>query len=174
MDRTWREASWSQFGAAIDMLESAVFHCPDGLWGDRSRRPEYWYLVFHTLFWLDLYLSESAEGFAPPEPFTLDEMDPRGLLPERVYEKRELLEYLEHGRRKCRATIAAMTVERARAPRRFHSVKGTAAEILLYNFRHVQHHAAQLHLILRQAIDSTPGWSAKARVPLDRTEETRR
>jgi hypothetical protein len=29
---------------------------------------------------------------------------------------------------------------------------------LLYNMRHVQHHAAQLNLILRQTIDSAPGW----------------
>jgi len=29
--------------------------------------------------------------------------------------------------------------------------------------RHVQHHAAQLNLILRQQIDSAPGWVAKAK-----------
>ncbi len=109
---------WRQFGAAIDMLENALLACPDELWGDRSQRPEFWYLVYHTLFWLDLYLSGSVEGFAPPVPFTLDELDPAGLLPERVYRKDELLRYLEHGRRKCRAALEALTDERAREPRR--------------------------------------------------------
>jgi hypothetical protein len=140
------------------MLENALVACPDMLWGDRSRRPEFWYLVYHTLFWLDLYLSESRENFAPPAPFGLEEVDPAGVLPDRVYTKDELRKYLEHGRRKCRETLAALTDEDARRRRVFHSVQGSTAEILLYNLRHVQHHAAQLNLILRQVTDSAPGW----------------
>jgi uncharacterized damage-inducible protein DinB len=37
------------------------------------------------------------------------------------------------------------------------------AELLLYNMRHVQHHAAQLNLILRQKTESAPGWVARAK-----------
>src|SRR5688572_12821756 len=98
MDAIWKTILWQQFGAAIDMLENAVVACPDELWGDRSRTPEYWYLVYHTLFWLDYYLSESETGFRPPAPFTLGELDPTGVLPERVYTRDELRSYLEHGR----------------------------------------------------------------------------
>ncbi|MBI5708774.1 MAG: DinB family protein [Candidatus Eisenbacteria bacterium] len=163
MTTTWQAALWRQFGAAIDMLESAILACPDGLWSDRSRRPEFWHLVFHTLFFLDLYLSDSAEGFAPPPPFTLDELDPAGLLPERPYTKEELCTYLKHGRGKCRATIEALTGGKAGERRRFGSIEGSVAELLLYNMRHVQHHAAQLNLILRQATDSAPRWVARAR-----------
>ena len=64
---------WRQFGAAIEMLGNAIRACPDEIWSDRSRRPEFWYVAFHTLFFLDLYLSDSVDGFAPPAPFTLDE-----------------------------------------------------------------------------------------------------
>jgi uncharacterized damage-inducible protein DinB len=35
-------------------------------------------------------------------------------------------------------------------------------EILIYNMRHVQHHAAQLNLLLRQRVDNTPGWVPRA------------
>ena len=164
MDTTWRTIVWQQFGAAIDMLENALRACPEGLWSDRSRRPEFWYGVYHTLFWLDLYLSDSVERFAPPAPFTLDELDPAGLFPERPYTKDELLAYLEHGRQKCRATIAALTDEKA--GQLFHGfgwVDVSMAELLLYNMRHVQHHAAQLNLILRQTIDSAPRWVAKTK-----------
>jgi uncharacterized damage-inducible protein DinB len=35
------------------------------------------------------------------------------------------------------------------------------AELLLYNMRHVQHHAAQLNLLLRQTTDSAPDWVSK-------------
>src|SRR5919201_4790629 len=130
VETTWRAALWQQFGAAIDMLENAMLACPDELWSDRSQRPEFWYLVYHTLFWLDAYLSDSPEGFAPPAPFTLGEMDPAGQLPERPYTKDELQRYLQHGRKKCRALIDALTDERARERRRFVSIDGSVAALL--------------------------------------------
>jgi uncharacterized damage-inducible protein DinB len=167
MNNTMKEIIWQQFGAAIDMLENAVLACPDDLWGDRSQRPEFWYVVFHTLFFIDLYLSDSDVGFAPPAPFTLDEMDERGLMPERVYTKEELLKYLEHGRKKCRTTITGMTEEKAKRRCGFHWLDISVAEVLLYNMRHVQHHAGQLNLILRQKIDSAPRWVRKTKVKLD-------
>lgn len=154
---------WQQFGASIEMLENAILACPDKIWDDRSERPEYWYLVYHTLFWLDLYLSGSVEGFAPPEPFTLGERDPAGLMPERVYAKGELQVYLQHCRQKCRTVIESLTDERANELSRFGWGEISFAELLLYNMRHVQHHAGQLNLILRQKIDSAPDWVAKAK-----------
>ena len=163
MDTIWRVIIWQQFGAAIDMLENALRACPEGLWSDRSRRPEYWYVVYHTLFFLDLYLSDSVEGFAPPAPFTLEELDPAGVLPERPFTKDELQIYLEHGRRKCRATIEALSDEKARERCGFERLDLSVAELLLYNMRHVQHHAAQLNLILRQTIDTAPGWVSRAK-----------
>ena len=166
MDATWKEIIWQQFGASIDMLENALVACPNQLWGDRSRRPEFWYLVYHTLFYLDLYLSGSDEGFVPPAPFTLDETDSRGKLPERVYTKEEMQSYLEHGRQKCRATIGALTEEKARGRCIFQWVEMSFAELLLYNMRHVQHHAAQLNLILRQETDSAPAWVSKTKSKL--------
>lgn len=162
MDAAWRTTLWQQFGASIDMLENALLACPGEVWEDRSRQPEFWYLVYHTLFWLDLYLSGSAEGFSPPGPFTLCELDPAGPLPERVYTKDELRSYLGRCREKCRATIEALTEEKAGARCPFGWGELGFAELLLYNMRHVQHHAAQLNLILRQRIDTAPGWVARA------------
>lgn len=143
--------------------------CPERLWSDRSKQPEFWYTVYHALFWLDCYLSNSLEGFAPPAPFTLDELDERGLLPERVYAKDELHAYLEHGRKKCRATIEALTDDKARQRCGFEWLDINVAELLLYNMRHVQHHAAQLNLILRQTIDSAPRWVKTAKRDLFQT-----
>lgn len=161
---TLRTTIWQQFGAAIDMLDNAIVACPEEVWNGRTQRPEteVWYLVFHTLFWLDLYLSDSVAGFAPPAPFTSDELDPAGLLPERVYTKDELLAYLEHGRKKCRATIEALTDEKALERFRIGSMDLSITELHLYNMRHVQHAAAQLNLILRQTIDGAPRWVKRA------------
>jgi hypothetical protein len=159
----WKDVIWQQFGAAIDMVENALLACPERLWGDRSQRPEFWYVTYHTLFFLDLYLSDSLDGFTPPVPFTLDELDPAGVLPAQPYTKDELRAYLAHCRRKCRETIEALTDARANEPCALGGGELSFAELLLYNMRHVQHHAAQLHLILRQQTDSTPGWVRRAK-----------
>jgi DinB superfamily len=163
MDATWKTMVWQQFGAAIDMLENALHACPDPLWSERSRQPEFWYLAYHTLFFLDLYLSDSVEGFAPPAPFGLEELDPAGVLPERPYTKAELQAYLDHGRSKCRVTLDGLSAEKAGRRCGFSWLDISVAELFLYNMRHVQHHAAQLNLILRQQTDSAPGWVRKAR-----------
>jgi uncharacterized damage-inducible protein DinB len=39
--------------------------------------------------------------------------------------------------------------------------------MLLYNLRHLQHHVAQLNLMMRQTASKAPGWVAKAR-PLEK------
>ncbi|HYJ81188.1 MAG TPA: DinB family protein, partial [Longimicrobiaceae bacterium] len=153
---------WTQFGASIDMLGNAIEACPEELWGDRTQQPEFWYLVYHTLFYLDLYLFGSVDGFAPPPPFGLSELEPGLVLPERVYTREESHRYLEHCRGRCRATIEGMTDEQARARITFDWLELGGAELLLYNMRHVQHHAAQLNLILRQQTGSAPRWVQRA------------
>jgi hypothetical protein len=171
MDVAWRESIWQQFGAAIDMLKNAMRACPDELWsarlwGNGSAQldsSEFWYILYHSLFWLDLYLSGSVEGFMPPAPFTLDELDPQGLLPERRFTKDELQVYLDHCRNKCQSTIKAPTDKRAGQRCRFSWGELPFFELLLYNMRHVQEHAAQLNLMLGQKIGSAPGWVAKAK-----------
>jgi hypothetical protein len=168
---TWRTIIWQQYGAAIDMLDNALRACPDELWREclwerPSERPEYsqfWYLAFHALFWLDLYLSGAVEGFAPPPPFTLIELDPDGLLPERPYTKDELQAYLDYGRKKCQATIQALSDEAAERRCRFGWGEVSYAELQLYNMRHVQEHAAQLSLFLGQKVGYAPGWVARAK-----------
>lgn len=81
METLWRTALWRQFGATIAMLEKALMACPASLWkerlwsalSDHFLPPEFggfWYIAYHTLFWLDLYLSGSPEeDFTPPAPF---------------------------------------------------------------------------------------------------------
>ena len=164
MNPIWRTAIWQQYGAAIDMLDNAIVACPEEVWSDPSQQPQFWYVAFHTLFFLDLYLSETADGFMPPAPFTLSEMDPAGVLPERVYTKDELRQYLAHCRAKCRAKVESMTDEHASHICHFAWLDLSAADLLLYDMRHVQHHTAQLNLMLRQRTGlAPPSWVRVAR-----------
>jgi uncharacterized damage-inducible protein DinB len=157
----WRSAIRQQFHAAIDMLANAIEACPDSVWSGQEPRP-FWYLAFHVLFFTDLYLSECDEsGFHPPPPFGLTELAPGFVPPERVYSKDELLGYFEHCRKKLDGVIAEMTETWAADPCPFAYRAMSNGELLLYNMRHVQHHAAQLNMMLRQATDSAPKWVSK-------------
>lgn len=160
---------WSQFGATIDMLANALRACPEDLWRSPitldDPEPEYsafWYVAYHAIFWLDLYLSGAVAGFVPP-PFTLEELDPAGLLPDRVYTREELQAYLAHGRAKCQAVVQAMTDEKAQQLCPFPWGTLSFAELLLYNMRHVQEHASQLNLFLGQQTNAVPGWITVAK-----------
>ncbi len=145
METTLRTALWQQFGATIDMLENALLACPSMhwhglLWSDPGapEYPTFWSITHHTLFWLDLHLTGSLEGFAPPAPFTLDELDPAG------------------------------SDEKAHQQVAFPWARGKPVsylELLLYSMRHVQEHAAQLSLFLGQhAIpDEALDWVARAK-----------
>lgn len=166
MKAWWRTALWQQFGAAIDMLDGALAACPDELWHVRVWGDPYatfWNIAYHTLFWLDLYLSGSMDGFLPPAPFTLDELDPEGRLPDRPYTRAELQAYLAHARNKCQATVEALTDEQAGQRCGFARLDLSVGELLLYTMRHVQEHAAQLQLVIGQHGGMSPGWVGQAR-----------
>lgn len=150
----FKESIRNQFGASIDMLENAIVQCPSAYWESE----QYWYKVYHCLFFLDYYLTMKPHFFSPPPPYTLSEFE--DTLPNRVYSKAEMLIYLEASRIKCYRTISNLTEENI--GNRWINESGTMnysiPEILLYNMRHVQHHAAQLNLILRQKTRHAPEW----------------
>ena len=172
MDSLWKTALWRQYGAAIDMLDNALAACPSTMWQERLWRvpassqfppqfAEFWYVTFHALVWLDIYLSGvPEEEFAPPAPFAQGELDSMEALPERPYTKEELHAYLASTRQKCHTRIFALTDEQARRPVEYPWSKGqpiSYLELQLYTMRHVQEHAAQLNLFLGQ--NSTLGTS---------------
>ena len=69
---------------------------------------------------------------------------------------KDRLNYLAHGREKCRQRISSMTEEEANQCCGFHWLDISNTEILLYNMRHVQYHAAQSHLMMSMKVGSAP------------------
>jgi hypothetical protein len=164
MDTTLKTGIWQQFGAAIDTLDDALTLCPDRLWSaalwsdsEDARYGQFWYIAYHTLSWLDLFLTGSSEGFAPPAPFV------RGVLPEKPYTKNDILKYLKECRQKAKAAIEALTDEKAYRVCTFNWMEPTFVELQFYSMRHIQEHAAQLNLFLGQNGVSGQDWVAKAR-----------
>ncbi len=153
-----KEMLWRQFAIAIDSFGGALRSCPDDLWEKPLWRDDpsqwvapgfskFWYLCYHTLFWLDLYLTGAEKDFIPPDPFDLVEMQEGEILP-RVYSKEELIGYFEFCRQRCHDTILDMTMEQANRICRFAWGELPFAELMLYTMRHVEQHAAQLYMFL--------------------------
>jgi uncharacterized damage-inducible protein DinB len=165
MSATLNSLVWQQFGAAIDTLENAITACPDKLW---KEEPKFCQLAHHTLFFLYYYLSDDnpkESDYAPPPPFTKSEFE--DVPPSVWYEKAELLRYSELGRRKLHAQSTRNTAEELLTRSFVNEYKDiTLFELLLYNMRHVQHHGAQLNLLLRQHGIVPPDWVSKTKVAL--------
>ncbi|HSM25763.1 MAG TPA: DinB family protein [Anaerolineaceae bacterium] len=164
MKINWRASIWKQYGAAIDMLGDAIDLCPDHLWTvelwkdpDDERYGQFWFVAYHTLFWLDLFLTGTKENFNPPPPFI------RGALPEKPYTKNQVISYLRVCRDKCQSTLEGLTDERAQQICVFEWMEPSFLELQLYGMRHVQEHAAQLSLVLGQHDVTGMDWIASAR-----------
>ena len=165
-----KESLWKQFGASIDMLKNAVTLCPEDLLHSNKKL---FFITYHSLVFLDYYLTIPPKNFLSPLPFTItayDQIPPEAIddvIPDRFYSKAELLDYLNASREKCYQLIASLTEEKIHE--RFIEEQEQGAmnyatlEILLYNMRHVQHHAAQLNLFLRQTLSDAPVWVSRAK-----------
>ena len=164
MLETIRESIWQQFGAGITTLGNAIERCPEDLWNTKKR---FFYIAYHALILADYYLTIPApEEFHSVLPFSFTEPDeiPDGVLgdmvPDKHYTQPEMLGYVEEVRAKCRGVIESLTEEKL--SERWVEPSGdmdyAVLEILLYNLRHVQHHAAQLNLLLRQEVNMRSEW----------------
>jgi hypothetical protein len=166
MNNSLKEILWNQFGASIDMLINAVSSCPDDYFQTHKR---FYYIAFHSTIFLDYYLTIPPSDFSPSLSFTQTELNDRtleaidDLIPDKIYSKQEIVEYLKRSREKCKKIIYALTDEilneRFVEGNEPNDMDYPILEILLYNLRHTQHHTAQLNMLLRQDIDKHMEWS---------------
>ena len=159
MDRTLKDILWLHLAATLDMMDNAMSVCPDELWERPSPQMGFWYMAYHTLWFLDHDLSPAGEEFRPPAfdvyNYELGIKEPPY---EHPYTKSDLRDYLQHCRGRCRTVIERL--DQGDGPRIHGSqrIHANVTEVLVDQIRHVQHHAAQLNLLLRQTTDSAPDW----------------
>ncbi|MBL0136107.1 MAG: DinB family protein [Chitinophagaceae bacterium] len=165
-----QEGLWRQFGASIDMLQNAISFCPESYFTTNKR---FYYLAYHCVLFLDYYLSIPPKDFSPILPFTIKDKEQRPLesigdiVPDKIYSKEELIDYINKSRLKCKALIESLT-DNEKLNIRFTEgnqegdMDYPILEILLYNLRHTQHHIGQLNLIMRQDLHKHMEWAFRA------------
>jgi hypothetical protein len=177
MEDTFKHCLWKNFAAAIDMLGNAIDTSPDELW---QKKNKFFYMSFHTLIFLDYYATYPVKDFHPALAYTIPEESKLpaeavdDVLPNELYSRQQVLAYLSSARKKCKQLVFIEPEYKLSEPWiekdeiNMHGLcpsiveNYTILEILFYNFRHIQHHVAQLNFILRQEINKAPEWVAQA------------
>lgn len=162
-----QESLWRQFGASVDMLINVISNCPANYLETNKR---FYYLTYHTVMFLDYYLSIPPKDFSPVLTFTIKDKEQRppesigDMIPDKIYSKQELLDYLKHTRLKSKKLIESLTDDeklniRFTEGNEEGDMDYPIVEILLYNLRHTQYHTGQLNLIMRQDLNKHMEWA---------------
>lgn len=164
MSDVLRELLRNQFEAAFCTLSLCLEQCPDELWQEPVGNEPFSRVVFHTLFFADMYLSADEESFRKQQ-FHLDNAELFGDYEQLqwrdavcIYERAPLQEYLSFCRAKAIDVFSAETDESLAAPCGFPRRDLSRAELHVYSMRHIQHHVAQLSLRLRLSADIGIPW----------------
>jgi hypothetical protein len=143
----------SQYEAALSMLNQCVAACPAEHWDAKIGNGPFRWVVYHTLFFTDLYLTTSNEEFELRDLHRRvgDEREDRACL---GLEHVEALEYATVCRAKIPVTLSIETPELLAGPSGFSWYPISRGELHLVNIRHIQHHAGQLSAFLRKVNDA--------------------
>ena len=154
-----------QFEASLCTLDACVAVCPPEHWEGRIGHCPFWRVAYHTLFFVDMYLSADEQSFVPPEfdrpgvhGLPADEAEASSEVP---YLKDVVAAYIEHCRQKVRQTISAETQASLEKPSGFPWYPMSRGEHHLTSIRHIQHHAGQLCAYLRRHTDVEVDWIGK-------------
>jgi hypothetical protein len=139
-----RNAICSQYHAALDMLQQAVEKCPDARWNHPGDANKFWQVVYHTLFFTDLYLHQRREDFRPwahsrRQYEQLSKQPSPQLEP---YGKEEMQDYLNYVRRQVDEKLMEIDLEADSSG--FHWLPFGKLELQIYNIRHIQQHTGEL------------------------------
>ena len=144
-----RQVLAAQFEAGLCMLHQCVERCQPQFWEGQIASITCRQVAYHTLFFVDLYLSPSEQAFVLRDLHATggDEREPRfspGLPPDQT------LAYVALCRQKAAQTLAAETPESLAGPSGFSWYPISRGELHLMSLRHIQHHTGQLSAYLRR------------------------
>ena len=142
----------SQFLAALQTLRQGIDTCDEESWTADHIDTAVNQVVFHSLYFTDLYLNPSPDGFKDQQ-FHLDRPDffqdyeeEEDRIPRNAYPRSGCIEYLDFCFQKAIDVIDSETESSLKGESGFSWLNFSRGELHIYNTRHIQHHAAQLGL----------------------------
>lgn len=125
----------------------AIQQCPEEIWVDGNSHIPYWQVVYHSLHFTNLYISDDEASFAPwsnhlPGIHQLGtRKDLSGIIVDGIYIKADLQNYAEQIFTEVEFKIYEQDLM---ALSGFEWLPMNKFELHLYNLRHLQHHIGQL------------------------------
>ncbi len=133
---------------------------PGGALGRQDANSTFRQIAYHTLFFVDLYLSPAESAFQLRELHHRGG-DESGTAPSVGLPKDETLSYVAICRQKAVETLASEAPESLQRESGFSWLPFSRGELHLYNIRHVQHHTGQMSAYLRRIGEDSEGWWVK-------------
>ena len=155
----WKQSTLKQFEAALCMFNDCVRKCPDAHWDAPVAKYPFWQVAYHTLCFVDLYLTKDNDSFAFRDLHPAREKELLDEYPSRRFERQEIERYIQICRDKAAESINAETELTLAGRSGFDWCRFSRAEMHLYNLRHLMHHTGQMGACLRRIDPSLdPMW----------------
>lgn len=141
-----------QYLAALSTLEQGIDFFDDKAWAQPHPDMPVNQVVFHTLFFTDLYLNHGDDGFREQQfhrdnpGLFQDYEELEDQIQTNLYDRDACRAYLGYCREKADATLRGESAEVLAGDSGYPRRGLSRVELHVYNIRHIQHHAAQLGL----------------------------
>lgn len=135
-----------QFRPAFKMIEKIINSCPKSIWAQKNIDPPIWQQVYHVLYGIDYWFSNTKEQFVPPG---FDENVHAVLGEESLgfIEQEAMLKYMKYVEEKVVNFISGMNKDSITAPSKLYA-KWTNLDVMFEQIRHFQHHLGYLNRVL--------------------------
>lgn len=163
-DQKLIQAIAEQYGAAMTMLENTIVNCDEELWKDIERDTVISQVVYHTLYFIDIYLSKDREEWETYTGKLGEDGDADTYIhkPEKYFTKQELLNYTHEIRVKANERFKNLSIEELNSKSLFNWHGTSILSSLLYNLRHIMLHVGALHVRLNAVSKEPLKWISKA------------
>ena len=135
-----------QLMPSFKMIALAIERCPKAIWAQRNIDPPIWQQVYHVLYTLDYWFSESKEKFVSPD-FNDEVSSVLGEDSKGFIVQEDIILYLNFVEEKAAKFISNLAETEITAPSK-HYQKWTNLDDILEQVRHLQHHLGYLNRVL--------------------------
>ena len=151
-----KDALKSQYKASLSTLINAMGICDDDLWTSEDYPNRTWQMVYHCLFFTNLYLYQRLEDRKNWSLHRKDHQTLGNTEGKEPYTRAELIQCARELLQKIDPLVDALDLNAKQSG--FHWYHVNKLEHQLVNLRHLQHHLAQLQDRIRNKQDIGVGW----------------
>lgn len=135
-----------QIKPSFRMLANIIEVCPKSLWAQKNIDPPIWQQIYHVLYGIDYWFSESKESFKQPA-FEAEVNPVLGEESKGFIEQSEMIDYLKYIEEKSVNFISNLETEVVSGPSSMYP-KWTNLDVIMEQIRHFQHHIGYLNRVL--------------------------